>query len=447
MVSGEDEKAQLLKTDAASKPSPYDRSIVFKVAILLGISMISFGSYFSYDSVSALEAFITESLSLSTFEFGLLFSVYSFPNIVLVIVGGWLIDRLGNRTSAVLFCVLIAVGTGLVAVAAMAKSFVLMLVGRLIFGLGSESSYVVQNSMCVEWFRDKHLAIAMGATISVSRLGSVFAFNAEAAIAERTSYVFALWAAFDVCVVSLVFCIVYFVMDLWAKRFIGDESGDEADRWKMPSWSVIRQAFNLQYWLWVAIAVTIYSTIFPFRALASAEIAAKWDIDEAAVGSMMSTIDIASLIMSPICGLLVDYTGKRGYLVVAGNTLGVIAYLVLGLTSVHPMVGLVILGLHFSLMPAALWPCVPLLAHPKHEAVAFAIVSALINASLTGVIPLGGLIIDEYDFKALCVFFADISVVSVVLALLWNFLDACGPRPVLNVKDTPKVEAAETVAL
>lgn len=31
---------------------------------------------------------------------------------------------------------------------------------------------VVQNNMCVEWFRGRHLALAMGVTISVSRLVS-----------------------------------------------------------------------------------------------------------------------------------------------------------------------------------------------------------------------------------------------------------------------------------
>jgi hypothetical protein len=49
--------------------------------------------------------------------------------------------------------------------------------------------------MCIEWFSGKHLGLAMGVTVSVSRLGSVFAFSAEAAIADKSgSYVFALWA-------------------------------------------------------------------------------------------------------------------------------------------------------------------------------------------------------------------------------------------------------------
>ena len=62
--------------------------------------------------------------------------------------------------------------------------------------------------MCVEWFRDKYLAIAMAFTVSISRLvitnfylilvihtqGSVLAFSTEAAIGNYFgNYEIALW--------------------------------------------------------------------------------------------------------------------------------------------------------------------------------------------------------------------------------------------------------------
>lgn len=66
--------------------------------------------------------------------------------------------------------------------------------------------------MCVEWFTGKHLAVAMGVSLSVSRLvsheryldsdiqGSVLAFSTESAI--RTyfkSYEVALWIGRYLC--------------------------------------------------------------------------------------------------------------------------------------------------------------------------------------------------------------------------------------------------------
>ncbi len=49
---------------------------------------------------------------MSTFQFGLLFSVYSFPNMGLVLFGGYLVDRLGNRIGGLIFCGFITLGTG-----------------------------------------------------------------------------------------------------------------------------------------------------------------------------------------------------------------------------------------------------------------------------------------------------------------------------------------------
>jgi hypothetical protein len=48
--------------------------------------------------------------------------------------------------------------------------------------------------MAVEWFSGPHLSKAMAITVTVSRLGSILAFNVESKIANYFgSYSFALW--------------------------------------------------------------------------------------------------------------------------------------------------------------------------------------------------------------------------------------------------------------
>jgi len=416
--------------------SPYNKSFGFKFAILTCISFLSFGSYFAYDAVSALELDIKTDLNISTFQFGLLYSVYSFPNIILVIFGGLLIDKMGNRFSAILFCSLISIGAALVALAPLVRSFYLMLIGRFIFGVGTESSYVVQNNMCVEWFRNRLLAVAMAITISISRLGSVLAFGTEAAVAEHLkSYQAALWLAFGFTFISLLLVFVYFGMDKYAKRNWKTEDEKETT----PTFSCSdAKAFTMQYWLFTLIAVSIYGTIFPFLALSSASISEKYGWSEEQTGLMLSTIDITSMILSPLMGWVVDFTGKRGYLVILGNSLAVCGYLLLGLTHWTPILGTILLGFHFCLMPAALWPCVSILVPSTHGGVAFAIVSALINAILSGITPLGGLVSDRYGFKGLCLLFSGVSAFSVFIAIIWNIRDARSLKPVLNVKEKQK---------
>lgn len=51
------------------------------------------GSYFCYDNPGAIQDHFTEDMRLTTTEFTLLYAVYSWPNVVLCFIGGFLIDR------------------------------------------------------------------------------------------------------------------------------------------------------------------------------------------------------------------------------------------------------------------------------------------------------------------------------------------------------------------
>jgi len=229
------------------------------------------------------------------------------------------------------------------------------------------------------------------------------------------------------CALSFVAVLVYGMLDKYAKK------GSTAANVSVTTLKIEFRAFKLQYWLWVIIAVTIYSTIFPFLAIANDSIAQKWDISPSKSGLLLSSIDIIALIMSPIFGLIIDFTGKRGISVLVGNSLAVIGYLIIGATRLPPFTGIALLGIHFSLMPAALWPCLAFIVK-EHEGLAFAIVSSLVNLSLTGIVPLAGWISDNYGFFWVNMLFASISGCSTVAALVWNWRDWKGPMPVLNQK-------------
>jgi hypothetical protein len=50
------------------------------------------GNYFSYDFPAVLQKQIQDQFHVSEFDYNLLYSVYSLPNIVLPLFGGVLID-------------------------------------------------------------------------------------------------------------------------------------------------------------------------------------------------------------------------------------------------------------------------------------------------------------------------------------------------------------------
>ena len=118
-------------------------------------------------------------IGITDTRFGILYSVYSLPNIVLPFFGGVLGDKLGLRLAALLLVTLVVLGTALVAIAPMKvlgwsndQIFAGMVAGRAIFGAGSESLNVMQIAMVTEWFRDgKNMSMAFALVLSVSRLG------------------------------------------------------------------------------------------------------------------------------------------------------------------------------------------------------------------------------------------------------------------------------------
>ncbi len=107
------------------------------------------------------------------FYFNLMYSVYSLPNVILPYVGGILIRKLGNNLMFLIFALLITLGQFLFAYGCDAKSISLMLVGRVIFGLGGECIGVSLTGIIVKWFVKSEIGLPLGLSISIGRLGSV----------------------------------------------------------------------------------------------------------------------------------------------------------------------------------------------------------------------------------------------------------------------------------
>mmetsp|Transcript_23362 Transcript_23362/g.20754 ORF Transcript_23362/g.20754 Transcript_23362/m.20754 type:complete len:138 (+) Transcript_23362:248-661(+) len=113
----------------------------------------------------------------------MLYSVYSYPNIILPLIGGVLIDKIGVNFAIILFSSLLVIGQGIFTVSGFvgesnngegSTAFIIAIVGRVIFGLGGESLGVCQSTVVSRWFIGKELSLALGINISISRLGSVF---------------------------------------------------------------------------------------------------------------------------------------------------------------------------------------------------------------------------------------------------------------------------------
>lgn len=72
------------------------------------------GSYYCYDIPSALAKQIEDDLDISEVKQNLLYSVYSFPNTILPLFGGYFVDKFGTAKTLFVFSSLLAIGQVLV---------------------------------------------------------------------------------------------------------------------------------------------------------------------------------------------------------------------------------------------------------------------------------------------------------------------------------------------
>jgi len=373
----------------------------YRFTILIFISLIVLGSYFAYDSIGALAPTLIEALHLDRSTIGNLYTAYSVAAVFIVFFGGMLYDRLGPRRASLLFCTLVLVGATIVA---LAHSGLELFAGRLIFGAGSETLIAVQSAIISRWFKGKEMALAFGIALTISRVGTLFSFNTEELIARYFgSYRTALWAAAGFCLVSVLCNLVYNAMDLHGEKVLAlpkPEGGDKI------VFSDIKK-FTSSYWFVVLLCVTFYSAIFPFTALATDMFHDKWGLpltSEATGGFLVQVFDnflhmfstapgvtsiiiFASMIFAPFAGNLVDRIGRRATMMIVGSLMMIPAHLIMGITHWNPLPSMIVLGAAFVLVPAAMWPSVPLVVEEKRVGTAFGLMTAIQNMGL-GLFPL-----------------------------------------------------------
>lgn len=187
----------------------------------------------------------------------MLYSVYSYPNVILPLFGGVLIDKIGINFSIILFSILLVIGQGVFAISGFVgesnngvgnQAFIIAIVGRVIFGLGGESLNVCQSTIVSRWFIGNELSLALGINISISRLGSVFNNYSMPPIANAFGLGEALMFGFMLCVMSFICGIVLTRFENHANKVDNEDGGLREDEKEEFHWRDIKE-FGFSFWL------------------------------------------------------------------------------------------------------------------------------------------------------------------------------------------------------
>jgi len=346
-------------------------------AVLVAISVAMFGNYYTYDSIAPVADLLQRQLGFSDTQIGLLNTFYSVMPILVVLIGGIIIDRFGTKLSTLVFSVICLVGAVLTAAT---PNFLVLALGRLIFGGGAEMMIVAITVAIGQWFVGRQLGFAFGVNLSIARAGSYLADKSTDWFKPfyDAGWQPPLWLAVAFSALAVVACLVYYMLEGRAARQYDLVQPAPPDRFV---WSDVFQ-FDRSYWYNVGLCVTFYSVIFPFRstfAIKYFQHAHALSLEDA--GTLNSYVFAAAIVFTPVFGLMVDKLGHRAAFMALGTLLLAATFPILIYTD---LLGLstVLLGIAFCLVPAVIWPAVPYLVEPHRLGTAYGLMTMVQNVGL-----------------------------------------------------------------
>lgn len=362
---------------AMAKPA---EKAFYRFLVLFFNCLLTFGSYFCFDIPSVLQdqfqgnltcvnstvtngSDCVEGLGMSPQQYNLLYAVYAWTNAVVVILAGFLIDKLGNRFGVFLFSFLTVLGSAVFALGSHFKGTAyllpLMLTGRLIFGSGNGSLTIVQNRITAFWFKGKELALAFGLTLAFSRLGSVLNFFLTQRVEAHFGIQWTLWGGTLLCVLGFLAAITVSALDKMGMRQLGLEGLIQQESKKVRFQDL--RYLPLRYWLLVLTIMFFYNGVFPFVADASKFIQDKYSgYSQREAAYIAGAVYDSSLVLSATVGILIDSVGLRGVFAVGCAVLTLPVFALLAFTFVPPLVSTLWLGVTYSFAAASMWPSIPL---------------------------------------------------------------------------------------
>jgi MFS family permease len=332
-----------------TRPEP-PASFRWLVLVLLSVAM--FGNYYAYDSVAPVADLLGSQLGFTDEQIGSLYSVYSVAAVLVLLAGGYIIDRYGTKRSMLLFGVICLAAAVLTAASADIR---VMLAGRFLLGVGAEPLIVAVTTALAKWFKGKELSFAFGLNLTIARLGSVGADNSPSwarPLYDDWQQPLVLAAA----IASL--CVVGAIVNWWLENRAASSYhlGEQGETEKL----VLRDLyqFDRAFWYIVGLCVVFYSAIFPFRAFAIKYFIEAHGATREFAGFLNSVLPLSAMFATPLFGLVADRIGRRAQLMMVGALLILPAFLIMGYTGLSLFVPIAMLGVSFSLIPAVMWPSV-----------------------------------------------------------------------------------------
>lgn len=398
-----------------------------------------FASYFFDDMFSSLSQLFRNpellELGWDSADYGFYAGGYSFLCVWGgLIVCGMLLDKWGVRVTGSIFVGMMTAGAALVTFAitsgmAPKTSLTVAYAGCMLFGLGSEIAGVGVTRSIAKWFKGRNMAFAMGLQLAIARLGTALALilspmlvkaKAEGEIYTLLETAKPAFFGLALLLLGTVLWAVFVMMDsrFDAQNGLTDrKERKEEDEFKFSD--IFKVLSNKHFIMSALLCVFFYCSIISFKKFATSILIPRFDLPAESASLMVSLIPFSTVIFAPLFGSLVDKVGKGTRWMIAGSVLVFIAHIIIAFApegvSGFGYAGIAILGVGYSIVPAALWPTVSKIVPEKNLGTAYSLIYWIQNMGMLLVPVAVGFIFrntesgklaalhSEYVFLALCV--------------------------------------------
>jgi MFS family permease len=340
-------------------------------------------------------------MNISLIQYNVLYSVYSVPNIILPLIGGLLMDKIGYRVVFFTTCAILTSGQGIFAFGVSIKSFNLALLGRIVFGLGAEVFDLSALILLVKWFKNENLIIVIAFKNSLSFVGSLLNDNLEPLIVEKTDLNFGLWFGFLLCVISFVCTICCIILDVRRDKILKTEIEADlinAEKFKLED----LKEFNIIFWIFLFEIFAIEAGFYCFMNIASGFYVDRFNYTKTQASSIMSIVYVISVCFSPLAAYITDKIGKRISTIIIANFLVGLFHFACILTPssnqpIYPIFYLIPLGFGYCIFSSIYFSIIPYIVEPRVNGSAYGINYSVLNAALVITPVLVGYLQDNVD--------------------------------------------------
>lgn len=418
---------------------------------LVLIALAMFFAYMFVDVMSPLQSLIESERGWDSGVFGTYAASEYILNVCgFLILAGIILDKCGIRFTGILSTSLMVIGASIkyigvsdwfqaTAMCSWLDSWWTTLPGSakmasfgfMVFGCGCEMAGITVSKAIAKWFKGKEMALAMGLEMAIARLGVFAVFSVSPKIATQfdNSVVAPIAFCTVLLIIGLINFIVFSVMDAKLDKQLGEANSDEpTEEFKV---SDLGRIFSSKmFWIVALLCVLYYSAIFPFQRYATNYLEVTLHIEKEAAADLFRWFPILAMILTPVLGSFLDHKGKGATMLMLGSLIMIACHLSFAfLLPIYPnewfaLLIIVILGVSFSLVPAALWPSVPKIIDPVILGSAYSLIFWIQNIGLCFVPLIIGMTLKATGgYLVPMLIFASLGVLALILSFALKAFD------------------------